>query len=175
MSMAERIKKLKEENPTKFGNAGKSWKQDEIMKLLSEVQEKMSHEQMAEAHGRTVGSISSKLNTIAADYYLNNKLSIYEIGRHTGLSAEVIRDAISKRQYEMSKKSSASASSPSAPSISASEEANEAKEKEKEKEAEPLKSITRDDFYNTIMDLLATAKDIQRMMKDFHADTFVSK
>ena len=171
MSMAERIKKLKEENPTKFGNAGKSWKQDEIMKLLSEVQEKMSHEQMAEAHGRTVGSISSKLNTIAADYYLNNKLSIYEIGRHTGLSAEVIRDAISKRQYEMSKKSSASASSASSPPS----EAKEAKEKEKEREAEPLKSITRDDFYNTIRDLLATAKDIQRMMKDFHTDTFVSK
>jgi len=164
MSMAERIKKLKEENPTKFGNAGKSWKQDEIMKLLSEVQEKMSHEQMAEAHGRTVGSISSKLNTIAADYYLNNKLSIYEIGRHTGLSAEVIRDAISKRQYEMSKKSSFASSASSPPS-----EAKEAKEKERE--AEPLKSITRDDFYNTIRDLLATAKDIQRMMKDFHTDT----
>ena len=165
--MAERIKKLKEENPTRFGNIGKSWKQDEIMKLLSEVQEKMSHEQIAESHGRTVGSISSKLSTIAADYYLNNKMSIYEIGRHTGLSAEVIRDAISKRQYEISKKSSSSSASASA---SASESVSE-----EVKGPEPIKSITRDDFYNTIRDLLATAKDIQRMMKDFHTDTFVSK
>jgi len=38
-----------------------------------------------------------------------------------------------------------------------------------------LKGVTKDDFYNTMRELLATAKDIQRMMKDFHADNFVSK
>ena len=38
----------------------------------------------------------------------------------------------------------------------------------------PVKG-TRDEFYNVISELLDVAKDIQRMMKDFHADTFVSK
>ena len=34
---------------------------------------------------------------------------------------------------------------------------------------------TKTDFYDAIKELLVVAKDIQRMIKDFHADSFVSK
>ena len=64
--------KLREQNPTKFANLGKPWKDEETMKLLSEVQKKMTYAEIAEAHQRSVGSISSRLRSMAADYYFNN-------------------------------------------------------------------------------------------------------
>jgi hypothetical protein len=42
---------------------------------------------------------------------------------------------------------------------------------------EPVGSngVTKEDLFNTMRELLDTAKDIQRMMKDFHADNFITK
>jgi hypothetical protein len=163
-------KKLKEENPTKYVNLGKPWKDDEIAQLLSEVQKKMSHDDIAEAHGRTVGSISSRLKTIAADYHFNDKLSIEQIIKYTHLSHHQVNEAISKRQYEIDKKSvtnKTSETKPAPQAVPLSPATQPLKE-------EP-RGVTGDDFYNTMNELLVVAKDIQRMMKDFHADTFVSR
>jgi hypothetical protein len=176
MSLAAHFKKLKEENPTRFTNLGKSWKDDEIAQLLSEVQKKMSHDDIAEAHGRTVGSIISRLKTIAADYHFNDEMPIDKIIRYTLLKPSDVVDAISKRQYEINKKSETNkiAETKPAPLAPLAPLALSPATAQPVKEEEP-RGVTRDDFYNAIRDLLATAKDIQRMMKDFHADTFVSR
>lgn len=162
-SFAAHIKNLKEQNPERYANLGKSWKDEEIVKLLSNVQRGLSQAEISEKHGRTMGSIASKLKGIAADYYFNDERPIDEIKKYTGLSIEDISDAISKRQYEMdNKKPSKKAQMKAAPVAPVPEP------------MEP-KGATKDDFYNAIKELLVTAKDIQRMMKDFHADNFVTK
>jgi hypothetical protein len=151
-------KNLKEQNPERYANLGKLWKDDEIVELLTNVQKKMTHAEIGEKHGRTVGSITFKLKAIAADYYFNNESPIDEIKKYTGLSVEAISEAISKRQYEMDTKKSY-----------------------KKARVEPVvtaavedKGLRKEDLYTTMVELLTVAKDIQRMMKDFHADNFVT-
>jgi hypothetical protein len=148
-------KSIKEQNPERFANVGKSWKDEEIVKLLSNVQKRLTHAEISENHQRTVGSITSKLKEIAADYYFNDERPIDEIKKYTGLSVEAISESISKRQYEMDTKKPSKKSAPNS--------------------VAPVAMETKDDFYNTIKELLTVAKDIQRMMKDFHADNFVTK
>ncbi len=162
------IQKLKQANPEKnLENAGKPWSDENVTKLLADVQKKKTHEEMAELHGRTVGGIRSRLKVIAVDYYSNNNMSISEIEKYTGLSAEVIVDAISRREY-----------------------LDELAEKKKEGKANPpltqspkrqtliedsMAFQQKDGYHDTLKELLVVAKDIQRMMKDFHADNFVTK
>ena len=161
------LKKLKEENPGKFLNAGKPWADEDIVKLLADVQKKKTLEEMADNHGRTIRGIEARLREIAADYYFNDKRPMKEIEKYTGLTPTVIADAISRRQYR-----------------------NDMAEKKKEGKANPLltqspKRQTRiedsmvfqqkDGYHDTLKELLVVAKDIQRMMKDFHADNFVTK
>ena len=159
------VQKLKAENPEKYANLGKAWTEEEIVKLLACVQKKMNHADIAEKHGRTVGSISSRLKSIAADYYFNDKMPLANIMKYTGLSPEQVGDAIAKRknQNEIAEKKEAKATVSPAVKIE-NLDSNDV----------PRKG-TRDEFYNVISELLGVAKDIQRMMKDFHADTFVSK
>jgi purine nucleoside permease len=98
--------------------------------------------------------------SIAADYYFNDERPIDEIKRYTGLTVEDISDAISKRQHmtEM-----AANKKPKARLVA-------------EAEAPTIPTgATKTDFYDAIKELLVVAKDIQRMMKDFHADSFISK
>ena len=158
-NFAAHVKNLKEQNPERYANLGKSWKDEEIVKLLSNVQRGLSHAEISEKHGRTMGSITSKLKGIAADYYFNDERPIDEIKKYTGLSVEDISEAISKRQYEMDTKKPSKKTAPVAAASVAIE----------------TKGVTKDDFYNTMVELLTVAKDIQRMMKDFHADNFVTK
>jgi hypothetical protein len=165
-SFAAHIKNLKEQNPERYYNIGKLWKEEEVVKLLSNVQKRLTHGEIAENHGRTVGSITSKLKGIAADYYFNDERPIDEIKKYTGLSVEDISDAISKRQYEMENKKPSKKGTASAPSPSPIGSKDEPVEQ---------RGATKEDFYTTIKELLVVAKDIQRMMKDFHADTFVTK
>jgi hypothetical protein len=160
-------KNLKAQDPERYANVGKSWPEEEIVKLLACVQKKMNHSDIAEKHARTENSILCQLKSIAADYYFEDERPLVDIMKYTGLSAEQVSDAISKRQYR-----------------------NDMAEKKKEKKpicttavkmnildsSEDLpRKGTRDEFYTAISELLVVAKDIQRMMKDFHADTFVSK
>jgi hypothetical protein len=151
-------KNLKEQNPERYANLGKSWNEEDIVKLLSEVQKGLTHTEISENHRRTVGSITSKLKGIAADYYFNDERPVNEIKKYTGLSIESISEAISKRQYEMDNKRTY-------------------KKVSKAIITEPVGSngVTKEDLFNTMRELLDTAKDIQRMMKDFHADNFITK
>ena len=155
---------LKAQNPEKYANIGKSWKDDEVAQLLGEIQKKLSLDQISEIHKRSVGGIRSRLREIAADYYFNDERPIDEIKRYTGLTVEDISDAISRRQHriDMSAKKKAVQKDPSpVPPLATSQ-------------AIPT-GATKTDFYDAIKELLVVAKDIQRMIKDFHADSFVSK
>ena len=159
-------KNLKAQDPERYANVGKSWSEEEIVKLLACVQKKMNHVDIAEKHARTENSILCQLKSIAADYYFNDERPLADIVKFTGLSPEQISDAIAKRQHR-----------------------NDMAEKKKTKVVVPTAAVKmndldssdvprkgpRDEFYNVISELLVVAKDIQRMMKDFHADTFVSK
>ena len=164
-----RCQTLKAENPEKYANLGKAWSEEEIVKLLACVQKKMNHADIAEKHGRTVGSISSRLKAIAADYHFNNKRPLVDIMKYTGLSAEQISDAIAKRQYQidMAEKKKEARATIINPAVKMDIILDST-------EDVPRKG-TRDEFYTVISELLVVAKDIQRMMKDFHSDTFVSK
>jgi hypothetical protein len=133
--------------------------------LLACVQKKMNHADIAEKHKRTDKSILWQLKSIAADYYFNDKIPLANIMKYTGLSPEQIGDAIAKRknQNEIAQKKEAPISA--AVKIDTNLESSE----------DVPRKGTRDEFYNVISELLEVAKDIQRMMKDFHADSFVSK
>lgn len=75
-------------------NKGKPWLPEEIQTLLTEIQQKKSHEQIATVHGRTVRSIQLKLRGIALDYHVNEQKSQEEITVLTGLTKEQIEEAI---------------------------------------------------------------------------------
>ncbi len=167
--MFGKLQKLKEKNPEKnLENAGKPWTTENIAKLLADVQKKKTHEELAELHGRTVGGIRSRLREIAADYYFNDELPMKDIEKYTGLSPEVIADAISRREYRNGlaekKKSTVSTQSPKAKIQTHIEDSMVFKAPE-----------TPDSYHETLKELLVVAKDIQRMMKDFHADNFVER
>ena len=90
--------KLIESNPGKYpANMGKAWLDDEVVQLLKSVKAKKTHKDIAEEHGRTLGSIVAKLKGIAADYYFGDQRSLDDIQRFTGLDKETISDAISRR------------------------------------------------------------------------------
>jgi hypothetical protein len=80
-----------------FENMGCPWKDEELLQLLKEVKDRVSYEDMAKAHKRTVGGITSRLRQLAYDYYTEEK-SIDEIMAITGLSKEDVLDAIIKRE-----------------------------------------------------------------------------
>jgi hypothetical protein len=90
--------------------------------------------------------------------------------KYTGLSVEQVSDAISKRQYQLDMAEKKKEKAP----IRTSPVVKMDKVLDSPTEDVPRKG-TRDEFYTVISELLVVAKDIQRMMKDFHADTFVSK
>jgi hypothetical protein len=163
-------KVLKAQDPERYANVGKSWSEEEIVKLLACVQKKMNHPDIAEKHARTENSILCQLKSIAADYYFNDERPLADIMKYTGLSVEQVSDAISKRQYrnDMAEKKKEKAP------IRTSQVVKMDKVLDSPTEDVPRKG-TRDEFYTAISELLVVAKDIQRMMKDFHADTFVSK
>lgn len=83
--------------PEGFENMGCMWKDAELLQLLKEVKDKVSYKDMAKAHKRTVGGITSRLRQLAYDYYTEEK-SIDEIIVITGLSKEDVLDAIIKRE-----------------------------------------------------------------------------
>ena len=80
-------------------NMGKAWKDEELLQLLKEVQDKMPQPDIAKAHKRTVGGIVSRLRSLASDYYINDSKPINEIMVITGLPKDDIIDAINRREY----------------------------------------------------------------------------
>ena len=89
--------------PEGFENMGSPWETAELLQLLKEVKEKIPYQDMAKAHKRTVGGITSRLRQLAYDYYTEEK-PISEIMVITGLSKEDVVDAITRREYNENKK-----------------------------------------------------------------------
>jgi adenine specific DNA methylase Mod len=83
---------------------GQPWDDTEVHQLLQGIKRKDSISKIASDHQRTPGSIRGRLKQIAADYYFNDNRPMDEIMKFTGLDAETISDAISKRQYEIDMK-----------------------------------------------------------------------
>jgi hypothetical protein len=81
---------------------GKVWDEDEVLKLLKSIQKKRTIKEIAADHQRTEGGITSKLKDLAADYYICDNRDIAEIKRFTGLSEQIILEAIDKKQYRNS-------------------------------------------------------------------------
>ena len=94
-------KKETGKNPARMGLL---WKGEEVVKLLSEIRNKKTITEIADEHQRTEGSIIAKLKNLAADYYFNDKRPIEEIQKFTGLSEEVILDAIKRREWQEQQK-----------------------------------------------------------------------
>jgi len=79
---------------------GKRWHEEETIKLLKSIQMKKSIEEIAKEHDRTIGGINSHIEKMATDYHFNDKRSIEEIEKFTGLTKEEIEFAIKKREYK---------------------------------------------------------------------------
>ena len=78
---------------------GQSWKDEEIQKLLRNIQKKKTMEEIAKEHQRTIGGIYSRIREIAADYHFNDNRPIDEIQKYTRLTKEEIEDAIKRRKF----------------------------------------------------------------------------
>ena len=89
--------------PEGFENMGCPWNDVELLQLLKEVKDKIPYEDMAKAHKRTVGGITSRLRQLAYDYYTEEK-SIDEIMVITGLSKDIVVDTITRREYTDNKR-----------------------------------------------------------------------
>lgn len=75
-------------------NKGKRWTDEEIIQLLTSARKKKTHEELAVTHGRSKNSIFQKLKSLALDYHEGEGKTVEEIQRFTGLSKEVIEQAI---------------------------------------------------------------------------------
>ena len=78
---------------------GQPWKDEEIEKLLRNIQKKKTMEEIAKEHQRTIGGIYSRIREIAADYHFNDNRPIDEIQKYTRLTKEEIEDAIKRRKF----------------------------------------------------------------------------
>jgi len=86
-------------NPTGLENIGKAWKKEEIDILLNEIKDKKEYKEIAESHKRTIGGITSRLRSIAANLYVDQDKTVEECIKITGLDKSDIIDAINKREY----------------------------------------------------------------------------
>jgi len=104
------IDKNKDKGHTMFGldkslypsRMGKTWKDEEVKDLLNSIKSKKSIEMIASIHQRTEGGIIGKLKDVAVDYYIYHNKQVDEIEIYTGLSKEVILEAIQKKQHRNS-------------------------------------------------------------------------
>lgn len=78
---------------------GKPWKKEEVDQLLSEIKENKDYETIATAHKRKSGGIISRLRQVAAELHLDEKKTIDECIKLTGLEKADVLDAIDKREY----------------------------------------------------------------------------
>ena len=93
--MISMFQKMVEKDPTKYpARMGKKWDDDEVLKLLTSIQKKKTISEIATEHQRTIGAINSERRKLAAEYWFNDKRSIEEIIKFTGLTKEEIEDTI---------------------------------------------------------------------------------
>jgi len=92
------FQKMVEKDPTKYpARMGKKWDDDEVLKLLKSIQKKKPISEIATEHQRTISAINSERRKLAADYWFNDKRSIEEIIKFTGLTKKQIEDTIKRR------------------------------------------------------------------------------
>ena len=92
------------ESGTSPARKGLTWKGEEVVKLLTAVRNKKTIPEIALEHQRTEGSITYKLRDLAGDYYFNDNRPIEEIQKFTGLSKDVILEAIKQQEYRKKNK-----------------------------------------------------------------------
>lgn len=96
MNRSPYFQKQMDTNPEKYPNRhGMPWDEEEIQQLLIEIVRKMSFEEIAEKHERTLGGIRARLMVIVRNYYDEGK-SIEKIIKYTGLDEKTIEDTIAK-------------------------------------------------------------------------------
>jgi hypothetical protein len=93
-----------EKDPSKYpARMGEPWGDEEVLQLLTLVQKKKTVDEISNLHERTVGSINSKLKSLAMEYYFNDNRPIEEIQKFTGLTKEVIEYAVNIRKERKTK------------------------------------------------------------------------
>jgi predicted DNA-binding protein YlxM (UPF0122 family) len=106
--------KLAQGNPDKYpSRLGAPWDEAECKKLLQLIKSEKSIEDVAKEHNRTPGAISARLRHLAAEYY-EKDYSIDDIEELTGLSRDIIGEAIARhssaKEKPKSKKKTSSVS-----------------------------------------------------------------
>jgi hypothetical protein len=74
------------------------WTPEELLKLTKGIEKKLTHEQIAVGHNRSLKNIENKLKEQVIIYHETNSHNIENIKLLTGLSEEVIIDAISRHE-----------------------------------------------------------------------------
>jgi hypothetical protein len=91
-------KKMAEEDPSKYpSRMGQKWNDEEVSKLLISIHKKKPIDEIASEHQRTVGGINAERRKLAADYWFNDKRTIEDICKFTGLSTTEVEDIIQRR------------------------------------------------------------------------------
>lgn len=98
-------KMITKSNPDKIlpSSFGKKWLSEENDKLLIELQEGLTFNEIAKRHDRSIGGILSRCKENAFQMYLK-KISIKEIVQKVKLSEEEIREIINKKEKNKNKK-----------------------------------------------------------------------
>lgn len=78
---------------------GKPWEDKEVIQLLVSIKKQKSIPDIAAEHERTVGAINSQRRRMAADYHFNDKRSIEDIEKFTGLSKAQIEEVIKRHPH----------------------------------------------------------------------------
>jgi hypothetical protein len=139
-------KNFKANNPDKIlpSNLGKKWTEQEESLLLTELNNNIDIEIIAEKHNRTKGSIVSRQKEIAYKMSIKN-ISIIEIINKTKLDEITINEFIEKKSYNTSIKKSIKKNEIEDKNFSIEDEINEMK--------------------NDIKELKTTLKELVDMMK----------
>lgn len=88
---------MPKENPDYPERMGQPWTEDEIAKLHSEIAAKISFEEIAKEHKRTVNAVVAYLKNMAYHTHKEGK-TVEEIASLTGLTDSQIKNAIEKRK-----------------------------------------------------------------------------
>jgi hypothetical protein len=101
-------KKMREADPTKPKRLGEPWDDLEVAELLSHVKNGKSHMEIARAHERTEGSITSRLKVIASTMHLDENKDVNECCKVTGLTKDQVIDAVNREEYKRQNKTETS-------------------------------------------------------------------
>jgi hypothetical protein len=117
------------------------WLPEEVLKLQKGVEKKLTLEQLAVGHNRSLKNIENRLKELVIEYHNSKQYNLERIKALTGLREELIVDVISRHETRKSR----------AP-----------KNQMKEEKIEPAKEETNKHSYKEILEVL---KDIQTMMR----------